>query len=1553
MSIGHELGLLRIIFFVQINKPRIMRAMLLKKQNALGLLAVLFCAQLAYGTTNKYRLTVRDDPSTTVVIGWNQLTGTNPVVYYGTVDHGTNYAAYPFNKLVDKSVSYKGMNNRFARLSGLTPNTIYYFVIQDSDGTSSRFSFRTLPDVPTEKLSIIAGGDSRNNRTPRQAANSLVAKLRPHAVMFGGDYTNGNTNVEWDEWFEDWQLTIGADGRMTQLIATRGNHESSNLDVVELFDVPSAEVYYAITLGGSLLRVYTLNTETAITGNQTTWLTNDLAANQNVSWRFAQYHRPMRPHTSSKAEGNTWYSAWSSLFQTHKVKLVVECDAHTVKTTWPVVPSSGTGSDEGFIRDDVNGTVFVGEGCWGAPLRTNDDDKAWTRNSGMFNNFNWIHVEQGKVDVRKIKVDNANLVGANTDATRFLDPANLDVWTPSNGSTVTITNAVANLSPTVSLTSPTDGAVYTTPQQIALQASAADADGSIQSVEFYQNGNLIGSDATAPYSINWTIPSTGAYTLQAIAIDNDNAATSSSTVSITCGTTFSIAKRISAGSDDVEEGVSGTVYNNSTDLELVYDSYNSQGDQLVGLRFTNLSIPQGAFITSAYIQFTCDEASSASTSLTIRGEASDNSAAFTTANFNVSSRSTTSSNIAWLPPAWSTVGQASAAQRTPDISALVAEIVSRPGWTSGNSLSLIVIGTGARIAEAYEGSSTLAPELVINYSTQAPNQVPLVSILSPANNAVYSTLAALAIDVAASDADGTIDRVELLVNGAVHAIANTTPYQFTWTFPAFGAYTIMAVAYDDDGALSSTTISVEAIAPNQLPVAAFAPVAPVGNAPLTIFFDAAASTDPDGTIANYAWDFGDGSSGTGITPWHTYYAAGNYTVTLIVTDNLGATNSISTNILVYPPNVAPTASFTTSATSGLAPLVVSFNAASSMDGDGTITNYAWDFGDGTTASGPSSTHLVQTHTYSAVGIYTAQLTVTDNYGATGTLSVLISSIGLNQAPVAVVSANPISGTAPLNVAFMGGASSDADGNIVSYAWDFGDGGSAFGITPSHIYTSPGSYNATLTVTDNQGATGIATVAIAVAAPNVSPFASFAATPNSGLAPLLVSVNAAASSDPDGSIVSYAWNFGDGNTATGVTASNTYASFGNYLITLTVTDNNGATATATQTVSAQSASPLEYGSLAAVNGTWQTVTLAKTYANMVVVATPVYVSNTVNPVVTRIRNASGNSFQIRVQRPNNSSSIGNYAVQYVVAEEGTYTEALHGIKMEAKRFTSSSTSYKNRFTREVRGYNQTYTTPVVLGQVMTYNDADWSVFWSSRYNNSGSVPTGGYNGYNASKHVGEDSDRSRSNETLGLIVIEAGTGTLGATNYATGYTNDFVRGPGNSSIGYSFSIPVVATHAVVSGAAMDDQNGYWPVFAGANGPTGSSIAVWADEDQISDTDRSHSTEQVAYLAFGAAVAAKTSQDEPAVQQNALASQLQGYAYPNPTTNLVNVVVENAEQTDMIVEVVDLYGKVLIKEHIAMLEDATITIDLAQLPAGNYMVRLQSGVLTGFVKVSKVN
>lgn len=413
------------------------------KKNIFAIFLLLAAALYSFNAgavTNRYRLTLRTDPATSAVIGWNQVSGSNAAVYYGTADKGTDWSAYPNSKTVDRSEAFAGMNNRFARITGLLPNTAYYFVIKDNDGVSQRFWFKTLPDDPSQRLSIIAGGDSRNNRTPRQNANRLVAKLRPHIVMFGGDMTESGTDTQWAEWFDDWQLTIASDGRMFPVLTTRGNHEASNAYIDKLFDVPSPSVYYAMTLGGSLVRAYTLNTETSISGTQTTWLSNDLAANANVTWKIAQYHRPMRPHQSGKAEGNDQYNNWASLFRQNNVKLVIESDAHTVKTTWPVVPSTAAGSSEGFIRDDVNGTVYVGEGCWGAPLRPADDNKPWTRSSGMFNHFNWIFVDQQHMEVRTVQVDNATQVGSVSEADIFTAPSNLSIWTPSNGSLVTINN---------------------------------------------------------------------------------------------------------------------------------------------------------------------------------------------------------------------------------------------------------------------------------------------------------------------------------------------------------------------------------------------------------------------------------------------------------------------------------------------------------------------------------------------------------------------------------------------------------------------------------------------------------------------------------------------------------------------------------------------------------------------------------------------------------------------------------------------------------------------------------------------------------------------------------------------------------------------------------------------------------------------------------------------------------------------------------------------------------------------------------------------------------
>ncbi|WP_299443644.1 fibronectin type III domain-containing protein [uncultured Aquimarina sp.] len=395
-------------------------------------------------STEKYRLTWRTDPSTTMVIGWNQVRGTNPVVHYGTTDFGSSSSSYPLSKTVDRTVSSKGMNNNYARLTGLQPDTAYYFVIRDSEGVSERYWFKTAPNDPTTRLSIVAGGDSRNNRTPRQNANRLVAKIRPHVVLFGGDMTSSSNSSQWQNWFNDWQLTIGSDGRMIPVVAARGNHESSN-DIRDLFDIPTGAggEYYALSFGGNLMRTYTLNTEVTPAGTQGTWLANDLAANSaSHTWAVAQYHRSTRPHEPGKSEQNDQYEAWSKPFYTHAVQLVMESDSHVVKRTWPIKPSTDTGSDEGFVRvdNDPKRAVYVGEGCWGAPLRGASDTKNWTRAAGSFNQFKWLWVDQNQIIMRTIKVDNASSVGQVNDNNLFSLPSNIDVWNPAGGSVVTIDN---------------------------------------------------------------------------------------------------------------------------------------------------------------------------------------------------------------------------------------------------------------------------------------------------------------------------------------------------------------------------------------------------------------------------------------------------------------------------------------------------------------------------------------------------------------------------------------------------------------------------------------------------------------------------------------------------------------------------------------------------------------------------------------------------------------------------------------------------------------------------------------------------------------------------------------------------------------------------------------------------------------------------------------------------------------------------------------------------------------------------------------------------------
>lgn len=353
---------------------------------------------------------------------------------YDTESHNGNTSAYGFYSGIDAENDYAGMQNKFARLEGLQPNTTYYFIIVDTEGSSREYSFATLPDRASERISIIAGGDSRNYREARQKANRMVAKLHPHLVMFGGDMTGGDNAEQWLRWMNDWQLTISEQGRLTPIVTARGNHEYSNKTIMALFDVPTVSNYYSLPIGGNLIQLYTLNSLIAAGGDQGEWLEQELVSNhQEVYWQLAQYHFATRPHTKRKSERNNQLHCWSRLFYKYGVDLVVESDAHVVKTTYPIKPSRAFDAEQGFIRDDRKGTVYVGEGCWGAPLRDNNDDKSWTRASGSFNQFKWMFIDKEGIEVRTVLTDSADEVGDECLYDRFCIPSGIGIWDPPTG----------------------------------------------------------------------------------------------------------------------------------------------------------------------------------------------------------------------------------------------------------------------------------------------------------------------------------------------------------------------------------------------------------------------------------------------------------------------------------------------------------------------------------------------------------------------------------------------------------------------------------------------------------------------------------------------------------------------------------------------------------------------------------------------------------------------------------------------------------------------------------------------------------------------------------------------------------------------------------------------------------------------------------------------------------------------------------------------------------------------------------------------------------------
>ena len=198
-------------------------------------------------------------------------------------------------------------------------------------------------------------------------------------------------------------------------------------------------------------------------------------------------------------------------------------------------------------------------------------------------------------------------------------------------------------------------------------------------------------------------------------IEDSHGATASAmvVVKVLAAGSDSVNVQVATTSDDAEESAAGSMNLTSTDLDLTQDLTQ----QTVGLRFAAVAVPSGATITKAYVQFKADETSSDPTTLTIRGQAADNPATFASGSGNISTRPVTSASASWTPPPWLTVGASGPDQRTSDLSAIVSEIVHRPGWVSGQAMVIILTGPGRRVAESRDLSPTGAPILHVEYAT--------------------------------------------------------------------------------------------------------------------------------------------------------------------------------------------------------------------------------------------------------------------------------------------------------------------------------------------------------------------------------------------------------------------------------------------------------------------------------------------------------------------------------------------------------------------------------------------------------------------------------------------------------------------------------------------------------------------------------------------------------------------------------------------------------------------------------------------------------------------
>lgn len=667
---------------------------------------------------------------------------------------------------------------------------------------SGRRANRRLPDWLTwnrrfealESRCLLASvkfavvGDYGADNTSEGDVADEIKSWNPEFITTLGDnnYSDGaastidaNIGKYYHDYIYPYKGTYGAGSpnSTNRFFPTLGNHDwhaTGAKPYLDYFTLPGNERYYTFTKGP--VQFFMLDSDPnepdgrSPTSTQGTWFHSAISAS-TAPWKLVMFHHsPYSSGTHGSNEAMQWpFKEWgaSAVLTGHNhiyERIVV--DGFTYFT-------NGVGGDDvTTMGTAVPGTQFRDNSDFGA-MRVNADD---------------THITFEFITRAGLVLDTYSMSKTTTLPSVSITASDASAAEPTNNGAFSVTRTGSTASSlAVSYTiggTAANGADYNLlAGTVTIAAGQASA-----SIPVTTKDDTL---SEGPESVIVTITDTSTYNL---------GTSSSATVTIAGNepaSGSSLEVRVSASADDVEESSSGSMNLVSADLELVNDGNN----QTVGMRFRNLTIPKGATITNAYMQFVTDYSSTGAASLAVRGQDIDNAPAFTSSADNVSARTKTSASVAWSPPDWPTADEAGAAQRTPNLKSIVQEIVDRSGWASGNSLVLIVTGTGVRRASAYDRAAADAPLLHVEYATQVQNQSPVVNAGADQSATFSSPSTSVVLNGTVTD-DGlpsppnlTLQWTKVSGPGTV-AFSSATIARPTASFSAAGSYVLRLTATD-------------------------------------------------------------------------------------------------------------------------------------------------------------------------------------------------------------------------------------------------------------------------------------------------------------------------------------------------------------------------------------------------------------------------------------------------------------------------------------------------------------------------------------------------------------------------------------------------------------------------------------------------------------------------------------------------------------------------------------------------------------------------------------